>query len=748
MVDAYQQADAYHDQAIVRVSYKIEGQTFDDTAPLAVIFERPNKLRLEAYRATVVSDGEMINARIEDESTGNIDNQIVSRPAPPKLHLQDIYGDTLLSQVIGSGLARFPVQLELLLDENPLASARGEESTRAVQPPAPVEGELCDRVTVSSAEGNYTFWIDQQSKLLRRLEYPTGHMQPETEVEHDVSGLKLVVDFRKAAFAAATEGDRFAIDTPDDAQQVRYFVPPPQPLPTTLFGEQPGEFAFKTLAGDPVSSATLNGKVAVLLWYNNHPAGQASATALNEVATTLADDDRIAFYGICTEPSTTSDLQIENLMRLWRVELPIARDLSAIGRDVFQVPVWPTLVVLDAKGRVQLFEAGHIEPVYEALPKVLKEIADGENLAKHIVAAYQSELDQYARDLATASGSSESTLVEIPTAEIAPRSDPHSHALEEVWATTEIDAPGNLLVVTGDEETNDRLLVLSANREVVELGLDGKVIARHALPLGDSGVQHLATTLDNDGKRVYLAWSNLGPHAQLFDADWKPLGAYPKLDQKHDGIRDCLLADLDGDGTPAAYVAFWGAAGVHEVSLTGERKWTNRAATGPMSLAAGLPNAAGQQRLLITTSAGNLLPLNPYGREEPPQTIGSYAVHELVRAANTDMLTPLCALSLTAEGAAKAIAVDSDFVERWSYELPTGAHRNALRPVVAGKVLPGSEGDWIFAGADGSLHAIAADGSASDYFYFGQELTGLTAGRGMMLVASDNGVTALRFTAK
>ena len=112
------------------------------------------------------------------------------------------------------------------------------------------------------------------------------------------------------------------------------------------------------------------------------------------------------------------------------------------------------------------------------------------------------------------------------------------------------------------------------------------------------------------------------------------------------------------------------------------------------------------------------------------------------------MLTPFCALSFTAEGTTKAIAADADFVERWSYELPPGAHRNPVRPVVSGNVLPDSEGDWIFAAADGSIHTVAADGSASDFFYFGQELTGLAVADGLLVLAAEEGVTALRLSAQ
>ena len=235
------------------------------------------------------------------------------------------------------------------------------------------------------------------------------------------------------------------------------------------------------------------------------------------------------------------------------------------------------------------------------------------------------------------------------------------------------------------------MLVLSDKQRVVQLGLDGKLIAEHALAT-DFPVQHIATAVDAGGKRYVLAWANLGRQVVLLDAGFKQLASYPEADQPHDGIRDCVLADLDGDGTPAMYVAFWGAAGVHEVSLDGKRSWTNRAVNGPTALTIAAADAAGHRRLLVSTSTGDLLPLNPYGREEPLLSIGSYAVYDLIRSPTDNILTPFCGLSFTAEGTTKAIAVDADFVERWSYELPPGRIATRFGRLFPAKPCPTAKG--------------------------------------------------------
>ena len=65
--------------------------------------------------------------------------------------------------------------------------------------------------------------------------------------------------------------------------------------------------------------------------------------------------ERVAIQAVCAEASSFTDEQIAALTQAWHVDLPIVRDLQALGRDLFQVPWAPTLVVLDGKNVVQIY---------------------------------------------------------------------------------------------------------------------------------------------------------------------------------------------------------------------------------------------------------------------------------------------------------------------------------------------------------------------------------------------------------
>src|SRR5436190_21320344 len=77
----YRQAATYQDNGIVHLSFRQSNQLLAPPGqPAAVAFERPGKLSIVAYQATVKCDGKELKASIKDEPTNNVDGQIVVRP--------------------------------------------------------------------------------------------------------------------------------------------------------------------------------------------------------------------------------------------------------------------------------------------------------------------------------------------------------------------------------------------------------------------------------------------------------------------------------------------------------------------------------------------------------------------------------------------------------------------------------------------------------------------------------------------
>src|SRR3954466_5779851 len=90
LLATYRQAKTYRDNAVVRLAFRQNGQPVSQEQPFAVAYERPDKLSITAFQATVKCDGRELKARIEDAASNNVDNQIVVRPAPKPLKLKDL----------------------------------------------------------------------------------------------------------------------------------------------------------------------------------------------------------------------------------------------------------------------------------------------------------------------------------------------------------------------------------------------------------------------------------------------------------------------------------------------------------------------------------------------------------------------------------------------------------------------------------------------------------------------------------
>src|SRR5206468_592965 len=172
LLATYRQAKTYRDQAVVRLSFRQNGQQASQEQPIAVALERPDKLSIVAFQATLKCDGRELKAKIEDAASNNVDNEIVVRPAPKPLKLSDLARDELLYETISSRLRRQPVQLELLLEAGGLIAAFDADIACQRLSDKEHGGRLCYRVEVPSPGGAFVFWVDQTDFLLRRLDYP------------------------------------------------------------------------------------------------------------------------------------------------------------------------------------------------------------------------------------------------------------------------------------------------------------------------------------------------------------------------------------------------------------------------------------------------------------------------------------------------------------------------------------------------------------------------------------------------
>ncbi len=235
----------------------------------------------------------------------------------------------------------------------------------------------------------------------------------------------------------------------------------------------------------------------------------------------------------------------------------------------------------------------------------------------------------------------------------------------------------------------------------------------------------------------------------MLDENWKLLIHYPEdaLRNPHKGIADVQLADLEGDGKLRLYVGYWDVVGVQAASLEGKRLASNRQVNN-VRMAIG-PADHGRRCLLCTNSNGPLALLDGQLHEQEQVVVPGRMVQSIASADLAgDGRLQWCGMTGRKLGENVAIGFNLKGDELWSYTLPEGLQPQPVEPIIAGKVLPKGDGQWLLPGPDGSIHIVAADGKLLDKWNYGAQICGLATveigGKPAIIVVAPDGMEALR----
>ena len=718
MLAAYASCKSYSDKGVVRL---LDGEAGKPTsAPLAVDFKRPKFLRVRAYQLEVASDGQFVRAKIHDQDTNDFDHQVVLRPLGEKIELADLYTDRELYEAMTRGLAGHPLQLELLLGKDPLQVFRESGASRKLIAGKKFEGHRCYRLLVQNRSGRFVLWIDEELFLLRKVEYPSIQTQGSGQ------RLKLVAELHEAKFQV-DEPATYSLPKNDKDRQVRFFVRPPQPLPSKLFGKRPATFKFTDLKDKPVAQAAFDGKTTVLAWFNDHPLCQQTMQQLEDVRKQFAKQQDVRFLAVAILASTKSNSAVQQLLTSWKTDFEIVRDLKAVGKNVFSVNVAPSIVVLGPNGRVQVFQEGMNPNLRSELPQVISKVAAKQNVAGLILREYDAEQKKYQQSLGIAEklagkkgGQASAPRAKTPAAK---KRLPARLQLKTIWTSKVAKSPGNLLLLPDKKQV---VAVDDAN-QVVVLDEQGKEVAKAILAPKSRSSRYslLRSWRSKKGKRIFAASSIRGQSVSVYDQDWKLLYSYPPKEQPHEGIGDVQIADLDGDDKPELYVGFWGVVGIHQV-IDGKRKRGNRLPSNVVSMTTSPPNPIGWYKLMVTTNSGRMWRLNQYLREDPSIDIPGWAVFRMSGNQQEASAAPYIGLAYDTKDQLNAVAITKRMKEAWHYPLPNGVFPNQIQLAHSGTIA--KRNVWLLVAPDSSIHIISPDGEFSDNFAMGEHLSGLALG--------------------
>ncbi|HUY32676.1 MAG TPA: redoxin domain-containing protein [Pirellulales bacterium] len=759
VVEAYHKADRYEDSGQLRVRYKCDGEIVDELIDFSVAVSGPNKLRMHAYQALVVCDGRNFRATI-NEAPG----EVFSVPAPEELSLALVYGDRVLGQALNRIVGSIP--LALFLDPEPLGQFAVNAQMTKFMSPRTIDGEACQRVRIERTDGAFVLWIDERTLVVRRVEYPTdGYRELLESYYGSITGMTITAELTGARLDSPIDDVAFQFEVPKGAELVHQFE-------AVRMGTRIPKFELHALDGRVITRDSLAGKIVVIMFWQKDDAAYSlkDLSKLEQVYARYRDQDSIVFLAVSADLDETSDDDLRSVFTKAKLSLPMARVTRQVATRAFGLQLVPTTMILGNDGRLQELVKGPYLDQLAVLPKELDQLLAGGDLIatpqepepRGLAGQSPPRTTEVQLYLGFAwspqskfADATQAADTAFSKAEISPRREPEKLRLKRLWACTALKSPGNLLVVANDSG-RDRMFALEGLRSVAELDAEGNLSAMHRLDLParkkDAVISFLRTAGDGAGKRFFLGSAPGVQQLHVFDDRWKRLRSFPE-EGDHAGISDALLADLDGDGEVEIAVGYYGEVGIHCVSLDGRRLWRNRAAENVLGLAVWGPDGEGHRGLLATSQLGTLLPIDAKGNARRAIVVGDRFARLIFTAdLDGDEQPEWCAIAHDKLGSGKlgpdvAVGISPGGEELWSHPLPAGKQPHpAFEAVAAGNLLGHETGQWVIAGADGSIHILAIDGALIDRFNYGASLSGLAVahvdGRGILLVATDEAVEA------
>lgn len=742
---AYQRLMSYSDSARVVLSYRVDGQAAQDTAPLAVAFERPNRLALKAYQTRAGVTDDRFRMRLTSDAASPLNRQLLSRRLPKLMDLNWLMLDALAAQHLAAGLAGAPPQLDLLLSDHPFRALLDASAVVSLDGEGAEKGKTYHIVKIERGEAKYRLWIDRLTSLLRRIELPTATLPKAMLDDGRITDIHLSIEFDNVIAGEPINWSQWQVPSEALDQLVRYFVAPPAIELDSRLGKAVPAFRLKSpLVNDKPDSDGIDtsrtaqaGQIQLLVWSADHPSCRATLAQVEQALKQLPADIRnqIAPVVVWAEPKPAAGTTFADLAEKWNFSFPIVLDDAAVGRDLFSVQEAPTIVILDGQHRLQFFQERANPLLVQALPEMLTRLAGGESLAKTMNDRMQAEQTRYLAQLWLARSSDCNagafTKPEPYAPQLVSLSEPQVHATHRPIAAMTADALHNLwtLTVDGELECRDSRGQSRGNYttdwkstagQLVRLTVDAKgryVAMRSAAAVGELRI------LDTESKKTSTI--SLGSNQAVTDFRWLATASGSRLaaittasrtvlidparNEQHSGQSAspplALLDKVEDDKVASGYAILTG--GRIEPVILEDQAGAKQALAKPVSTGSdALPSPIVERQLKFTPAAG-------------PWT----AWHD---AKQTAKQTATLARGWIAEDEPAVFLLDGALRQLWHAPLPITDHPEAFSASVAEDPVSGQP-LWIVAQPSSTLHFFRADGGLVDHCQLEEPVRGLAA---------------------
>lgn len=772
MLAFYRQTRSYADHASYTQHYVRLGEGIERDQPffdMALAFERPNRLRLsfsEAVEESAARKGFDIasNGVVMWATAGLFPGQVQESAAPKKITAQNVLPDVLLRDIfVSRSLGDVFPQLAMLLNEDDKTPVFPEDEKPTLLDTQQLRGRNCYRVVTTSPRGKRTFWIDAENYTLHRMELPVEADLPAMDPQHQYSQLAIWIDFEEPAFNKPIDSQAFVKTIGENDRRVRRFVAPPPDAPPESLGKPLADFEFETADGKPLTAKELARKTILLdFWQVDCAPCKAQTPAIERIREELKGDENFAVYAVNIEGARHAADILAKTMNSWGGAMPLLRDPKQTAVEKLKVEGTPTLMLLDAQGRLQYLHGG--EPIdAKALATLIRRVIAGADLAAEARTEHAQLVKDYQRELAAVTINNDAALeIEVPQPQPAERKLPEKIATTQLWEAKadDIAHPGYILRLVGSADPGkpspDKFLVLDGGEAVVEFNANGEKLAAHEI-YGSANATNGFLRTRGEGME-YILVSGVGwQKVFVFDAQWKQVLEFPK--DRHQGIADAQFSEDPRPDKAQIIVGYWGGVGIQGVGLDGRRKWSQRSLDQVVQITNMLvPKKQNEEistELWCTSSRGSISVFDGDGKplRELPVGLRSIMYFSLTSEQldqRPEVLRILgCGLALENLGQYEAVGFDRKGEIAWRFHLPAGEyvhHFNRIQPVM----LPGNKHAWMIAAADGTIFWIDHEGQLIDKFAYGKPLTGIamtnTPDAAILLVSTSDNLTAWKLT--
>lgn len=753
----YAGAQSYSDNATLKqrgVNRSRGTKTEVPFTQLSLLFVRPNRYAISYEDALpgsqgqtkyrIVSDGKRIRS-----SASQLPEQIHEAIAPRKTTPDNLIPEPeLRSAILQVALENLFPQLVMLLagdDEKPVFA---RATHRDFLPDEKIDATPCYRLSLTEPEGTRVLWIDKETLLLKRMEIPIEGQREALDPAHEYVSYSVDIDIENVTLDGEFPDSATEMEVPAGGRLVRRFIPPPPAGPSEALGQPVKTFQFSDIKGEPVTASSLAGKVVVLdFWATDCEPCKEGTPILQEAYEQLKDDDKVAFFGVSTDPKGLPTPKVEKTFKAWGATFPLLRDLDKNAFYALNVQATPTLLIIDPDSRLQ---ASHLGPLENAddLVKKIRQLQNGENLVELAKQEHAEQLEQYVAILDAATLKTSLINEPPPAVETTARKLPEHLKVEELWNSepAQLTAPGDIAISAVPGGEIQEVLVLDSGKAVVRYDAAGKFLGRVELPQHSENLNgFIRTTIDLDGRSWYLVSGAGWQQVSLYDQDWKLKLAFP--DESHSGVGDARFVNFKNDAAPSVIVGYWGGRGIQAGNLDGQLQWTNRYLDHVLQLANHPIPKSPDHSLWCTSTRGTVLEVAADGKSQREFPVVG---HSLVALESPDEShDENCGLSLIEPGQYALVEFDDTGKVVSSYDLPPGEFAGAIPSILT--IGQSANGTYrVVAGPDGSLHFVAPDGKLVDRFDYGKPITGLAAvpsAEGtILLMSAGNRLTAWRIT--